>query len=58
MIKTYLIAAAIVITSIVSSQAHCGTCDHKDDKKATSEQKDGEKKDGEKKEAVKTDEKK
>jgi hypothetical protein len=53
MIKTYLIAAAIVITSIVSSQAHCGTCDHKDDKKATSEQKDGEKK-----EAVKTDEKK
>ncbi len=45
MIKTLLIAAAIVVTSIASSQAHCGTCDHKDDKK-------GDKKDGEKKELV------
>ena len=43
--KAILLAAAIVVTSIVSSQAHCGTCDHKDDKKS-------DKKGGEKKELV------
>lgn len=41
MIKSILLAAAFAITSIVSSQAHCGSCEHKDDKKC--EQKDGEK---------------
>jgi hypothetical protein len=45
MIKSILLAAAVALITIVSSQAHCGTCDHKDDKK------DG-KKDGEKKELV------
>jgi hypothetical protein len=46
MIKTLLLATVLAVTSIASSQAHCGSCDHKDDKK-----KDG-KKDGEKKEFV------
>ncbi|MFM8982333.1 MAG: hypothetical protein ACKOLA_05385 [Spartobacteria bacterium] len=41
MIKSLLLATAIIVTSIVSSQAHCGTCDHKDEKKGTCEQKDG-----------------
>jgi hypothetical protein len=40
--KAILLAAVVVVTSIVSSQAHCGSCDHKDDKK--SDKKDGEKK--------------
>jgi hypothetical protein len=34
---------ALVVATTVSSQAHCGTCDHKDDKK-------GDKRGGEKKE--------
>ena len=46
MLKTILLATVIAVTSIVSSQAHCGSCDHKDDKKKT------DKKDGEKKELV------
>jgi hypothetical protein len=41
MIKSLLLATAIIVTSIVSSQAHCGTCDHKDEKKGKCEKKDG-----------------
>ncbi|MFZ9921199.1 MAG: hypothetical protein ACO3GO_04790 [Terrimicrobiaceae bacterium] len=44
MIKTLLLTAAIIVTSIAASQADCGSCDHKDKK--------GDKKDGEKKELV------
>ena len=33
MTKALLIATALSFVSIVSSQAHCGTCDHKDEKK-------------------------
>ena len=46
MIKTFLLAIVLAVTSIASSQAHCGSCDHKDDKKK------GDKKDGEKKELL------
>jgi hypothetical protein len=46
MIKTLLLATVLAVTSIASSHAHCGSCDHKDDKKK------GDKKDGEKKELV------
>ena len=41
MIKSLLLATAIIVTSIVSSQAHCGTCDHNDEKKGKCEQKEG-----------------
>ena len=40
MIKSLLIATALAFVSIVSSQAHCGTCDHKDEKKGKCEKKD------------------
>jgi len=43
--KILLLTAAFAITTIASSQAHCGSCDHKDDKK-------GDKKGSEKKELV------
>ena len=39
MMRSILLATALIVTSIVSSQAHCGTCDHKD--KGKSEKKDG-----------------
>ncbi len=53
MIKSLLLATAIIVTSIVSSQAHCGTCDHKD--KGKCEKKDG---DCDDKDDKKSDEKK
>jgi len=58
MIKSILLAAAFAVTSIVSSQAHCGSCEHKDDKKC--EQKDGKKGecDKDKKDSNKSEEKK
>jgi hypothetical protein len=58
MIKSILLAAAFAVTSIVSSQAHCGSCEHKDDKKC--EQKDGKKGecDKDKKDSKKSEEKK
>ena len=58
MIKSLLLAAALAATSIVSSQAHCGSCEHKDDKKC--EQKDGKKGecDKDKKDSNKSEEKK
>jgi hypothetical protein len=43
---TLLLATVIAVTSMASSQAHCDSCDHKDDKKKS------DKKDGEKKELV------
>jgi len=60
MIKSLLLAAALAVTSIVSSQAHCGTCDHKDDKKGKCEEKEGEKGecDKDKKDSKKSEEKK
>ena len=45
MIKLLLLSAAFAVTTLVSAQAHCGTCDHKDDKKS-------DKKDDQKKELV------
>lgn len=33
LIKPLLLATALAFVSIVSTQAHCGTCDHKDEKK-------------------------
>jgi hypothetical protein len=57
MIKSFLIAAAIVVTSTASSYAHCGTCDHKE-KKGSCEKKDGAKDDCGDKDDKKTDEKK
>jgi hypothetical protein len=58
MIKSILLVAAFAVTSIVSSQAHCGSCEHKDDKKC--EQKDGKKGecDKDKKDSKKSEEKK
>ena len=58
MIKSILLAAAFAVTSIVSSQAHCGSCEHKDDKKC--EQKDGKtgECDKDKKDSKKSEEKK
>lgn len=41
MIKIILLASVIAAASISSSQAHCGTCDHKDAKKDTTEKKEG-----------------
>ncbi len=58
MIKSFLIATAIVVTSIASSHAHCGSCDHKDAKKGKCEQKDGKKGDCSDKDAKKSEEKK
>ncbi|NBS51307.1 MAG: hypothetical protein EBS96_01550 [Spartobacteria bacterium] len=60
MIKSLLLAAALAATSIVSSQAHCGTCDLKDDKKGKCEEKEGEKGecDKDKKDSKKSEEKK
>ena len=60
MIKSLLLAVAFAFTTIVSSQAHCGTCDHKDDKKGKCEEKDGEKGDCDKgtKDSKKSEEKK
>ena len=58
MIKSFFIVAAIVVTSTASSYAHCGTCDHKDDKKGSCEKKDGAKDDCGDKDDKKTDEKK
>ena len=55
MMKSLLLATALIVTSIVSSQAHCGTCDHKDEKKGDCEKKDG---DCEDKDDKKSDEKK
>ena len=57
MIKSFLIAAAIVLTATASSYAHCGTCDHKE-KKYSCEKKDGAKDDSGDKDDKKTDEKK
>ena len=45
MLKNLLLAMVIIVAPIASSQAHCGSCDHKDDKKE-------DKKDGAKKELV------
>ncbi len=45
MIKTLLLAIALVASIPALSQADCGTCDHKDDKK-------DDKKDGQKEELV------
>jgi len=41
MIKTILLATVIAATSISSSQAHCGSCEHKDAKKDKTEKKEG-----------------
>lgn len=41
MIKTILLATVIATASISSSQAHCGSCDHKDAKKDKTEKKEG-----------------
>jgi len=57
MIKSFLIAAAIFVIATVSSYAHCGTCDHKVDKKGSCEQKDGAKGDCGDKDDKKTNEK-
>jgi hypothetical protein len=58
MIKPLLIATVLVVTSIVSSKAHCGSCDQKDDKQGKCEQKDGKKGDCGDKDAKKGEEKK
>ena len=41
MIKTILLATIIAAASISSSQAHCGSCEHKDAKKDKTEKKEG-----------------
>ncbi len=56
MIKLILIATVFVVTSIASTQAHCGSCEHKKDDKC--EKKDDKKSDSEDKDAKKSEEKK